>query len=81
MSYKFTASPSLITTMHTKSNKYNNANCKDHGYPSSDIHILHNEHESGPMETAMTLLHSAQKSKHINTLENCVHYFHHCMNI
>jgi len=40
MSYKSTASPSLITTMHTKRNKYNNANCKDHGYPSSNISNL-----------------------------------------
>jgi hypothetical protein len=43
-----------------------------------DILILHNEHEYGPMETTMTLLHPTQKSKHINTLENySVHYFHH----
>jgi len=48
--------------------------------PAYDIHILHNEHEYGPMETNMTLLHPAQKNKHINTLENyCVHYFHHRM--
>jgi hypothetical protein len=43
-----------------------------------NIHIVHNAHEYGPMEITMTLLHPAQKSKHINTLENCyVHYFHH----
>jgi len=23
--------------MHTKRNKYNNANCKDHSYPNSNI--------------------------------------------
>jgi hypothetical protein len=40
MSYKSTASPSIITTMHTKRKKYNNANCKDHGYPSSNISNL-----------------------------------------
>jgi hypothetical protein len=39
MSYKFTASPSLITTMHTKRNKFNNANCKDHGYPVATFQI------------------------------------------
>ena len=41
------------------------------------FHMLHNAHEYGPMETAMTLLHSTQKRKCMNTLENCyIHYFH-----
>ena len=39
--------------------------------------MLHNAHEYGPMETTMTLLHSTQKRKGLNTLENCyIHYFH-----
>jgi len=41
------------------------------------LYILHNAHEYGPMETIMTLLHSAQKSKRKNTSENYyIHYLH-----
>jgi hypothetical protein len=43
------------------------------------VHILHNTHAYGPMETTMILLHSSQKGKRMNTLENyCIHkaYFH-----
>jgi hypothetical protein len=33
-------------------------------------HILSNVHEYGPIETIITLLHTAQKGKRMNTLEN-----------
>lgn len=34
------------------------------------LHIVHNTHEYEPTETTTILLHSAQKSKRMNTLQN-----------
>jgi len=41
------------------------------------IHILHSAHEYGPVETTVTLVHYAQKSKRMNTQDNhYINYFH-----
>ena len=43
------------------------------------IHILHSVHKYGPVETTMSLLHFADKSKWPNTLENYyIQFFHEC---
>jgi hypothetical protein len=40
------------------------------GNPAYAIHIVHSAHKYGPIETTMSLLHFAHKSKQLNTLEN-----------
>ena len=41
------------------------------------IHILHNVHKYGHMETTLTLLYSGEGGGGINTLENyCIQFFH-----
>jgi hypothetical protein len=47
--------------------QYITSNNRQLGYA---LYILHNAHEYGPMETFMTLLHSAQENKRKNTLES-----------
>jgi hypothetical protein len=45
------------------------------------MHFLQNANKYGPMETTVTLLHSAQKSTQMNTLENNYIQFFHQENI
>jgi len=52
------------------------------GNPAYAIHILHSVHKYGPIETAMALLHSAHKSKWLNTIENYyIQFFYECNTI
>jgi len=49
--------------------------------PAYAIHIVHSAHKYGPIETTISLLHCAYKSKWLNTLENYYIPFFHESNI